>query len=99
METTISISSETAAMQVFVAALAIIVFLAFSGGWVRFLQQRLEVFSLSGKLSIQNQARLEKLAEMLTIDNAFSAYNQGVLWNLIQTVESHLKPLRKLGQQ
>lgn len=100
METLNLNSPEAAAAQLFFTVLAIVVFIAFSSGWLRLLQQRAEVITLSltGKLTFQNQAKLEKVAEMLSIENAFSAYNQGVLWNLIQTAEGYLKPLRRSVQ-
>ncbi|MBL0186330.1 MAG: hypothetical protein IPP97_11390 [Candidatus Obscuribacter sp.] len=95
---TVSIAADTGALQVFFVSLILLVAFAVSCGWWRFLQQRLEVSSLSGKLPVAYQARLEKLAEMLDLDNAIAAFSDGVLWNLIATVEGHLKPLRRVKQ-
>jgi hypothetical protein len=95
---TVSITAGSEPVQVFIAALVLIAFAAFSGGWVRWLQQRLEVFSLSGKLPIAYQANLEKLAELLELDSAMQAFSQGMLWSLIATVEAQLKPLRRMAQ-
>lgn len=75
------------ALQVFFVSLILLVAFAVSCGWWRFLQQQLEVSSLSGKLLVAYQARLEKLAEMLTSGQRYRSFSDGVLWNLIATVE------------
>ena len=81
-------------LQFIFVAVLMAVAVAYTGGWFRWLQQRREIVLLDGKVSVAKQARLEKLAELLSLSSAFDAFSQGLLWSLTSTVESHLRTLR-----